>query len=568
MKTIREIFSKPIDRTIEEVIKVEQADEKAVLVELDEYIPTEYLREQYSRVYEEIASGPANPREGIGIWVSGFFGSGKSLFAKILGYTVAARKVGTKTASELFKAKLDDPQVAALLDSITTRIPFRSVIFDVSMDRGVRLANERLTEIVYKALLRELNYAEDFDLAELEIALEGDNKLDAFQNKFQQLHNQSWEKRRLLGLALNEASAVLHEMEPKTYPAADSYANSVGRGRADIDPNKLARRAYELTARRLPKHALIFIIDEVGQYVSRSVDKMLDLQAIVQSFGVESKNRVENKKAVSPCWIVVTSQEKLDEVVNSLDSKKIELARLHDRFRITVDLKQSDIAEITARRVLDKKPEASTILGKRYEENEGRLKQFAALERTSRNTTITKDSFVRLYPYVPYQIELCVDIVAGLRLRRGAHRHVGGSNRTIIKQAQELMINPRTRLGESPIGDLVTLDKVYELLYLGNLLPSEVSREIDEAAKNLPGQEMAIKVAKAIALLEPVKDLPRTPHNLAAVLYPSVTAGSILPEVEKAIAALEKAQVIRNSEEGYKLLTVQEKNVGHPPQWP
>ena len=244
MKTIREIFSKPIDRTIEEVIKVEQADEKAVLVELDEYVPTEYLREQYSRVYEEIASGPANPREGIGIWVSGFFGSGKSIFAKILGYTVAARKVGAKTASELFKAKLDNPQVAALLDSITTRIPFRSVIFDVSMDRGVRLANERLTEIVYKALLRELNYAEDFDLAELEIALEGDNKLDAFQNKFQQLHNQSWEKRRLLGLALNEASAVLHEMDRKTYPAADSYANSVGRGRADIDPNKLARRAY------------------------------------------------------------------------------------------------------------------------------------------------------------------------------------------------------------------------------------------------------------------------------------------------------------------------------------
>ena len=559
MKIIREIFSKRIDRTIEEVIKVEQADEKAVLVELEEYILTDYLVEQYARVYDEIASGPSNPREGIGIWVSGFFGSGKSLFAKILGYTVADRKVGTKTASALFKAKLENPRVAALLDSITTRIPFRSVIFDVSMDRGVRFANDRLTEIIYKVLLRELGYAEDFDLAELEITLEGDGKLETFEAKFQQLHGQSWEKRRLLGFALNEASAVLHELDPKTYPTADSYANSVGRGRADMDPNKLARRAYELAARRQPNQALIFIIDEVGQYVSRSVEKMLDLQAIVQAFGVESKNRVEHKQAVSPCWMVVTSQEKLDEVVNALDSKKIELARLQDRFRITVDLKQSDIAEITARRVLEKKPEAGVILGKDYKENEGRLKQFASLERTSRDTTITKDSFVRLYPYVPYQIELCVDIVAGLRLRRGAHRHVGGSNRTIIKQAQELMINPRTRLAEAPIGDLVTLDKVYELLYLGNLLPSEVSREIDEISKNLPDQVMAHKVTKAIALLEAVKDLPRTAHNLAVVLYPSVTSGSILSEVEKAIAVLEKAQVIRNSEEGYKLLTVQEK---------
>jgi len=559
VKKIREIFAKPIDRTIEEVIKVEQADEKAVLSELEEHIPTDYLREQFGHVYKEIASGPAVPREGVGIWISGFFGSGKSLFAKILGYTVAARKVGRKTASAIFKAKLEDPAVADFLDSITTRIPFRAVIFDVSMDRGVRVANERLTEIIYKALLRELGYAEDFDLASLEITLEGDRKLEAFQQTFEKMYGQAWEKRRLLGLALNEASAVLNKIDPHTFETVDSYANSVGRGRADIDPNTLAKRAYALISRRLPGHALIFIIDEVGQYVSRSVDKMLDLQAIVQALGIESKNRVEHKQAVSPCWIVVTSQEKLDEVVNALDSKKIELARLQDRFRVTIDLKQSDISEITAKRVLEKKAEAKEILGDLYKNNEGRLKQFCSLERTSRATTITRDSFEKLYPYIPYQVELSIDIVAGLRLRRGAHRHVGGSNRTIIKQAQELMINPRTRLAEAPIGDLVTLDKVYELLYLGNLLPSEVSREIDDVAKNLAGNDMALKVAKAIALLEPVKDLPRTPHNLAVVLYPAVTSGSILPEVEAAISALEKAQVIRNSEEGYKLLTVQEK---------
>ena len=559
MNKIREIFAKPIDRTIEEVIKVQQADEKAVLTELDEYVPTDFLQEQYERVFKEIASGPLNPREGIGIWISGFFGSGKSLFAKILGYTVAIRKVGAKTATELFKAKLTNSRVSAWLDSINTRVPFHAVIFDVSMDRGVRVANERMTEILYKALLRELGYSEDFDLADLEITLEGDGKLDAFCKKFQEMQGEPWEKRRLLGLALNEASAVLHRLDPENYPSADSYSNGAGRNRADIDPNKLAARAFDLAGRRWPNHALIFIVDEVGQYVSRSVDKMLDLQAIVQAFGVKGKNRVEHRKAISPCWIVVTSQEKLDEVVNALDSRKIELARVQERFPTTVDLKQSDISEITAKRVLDKKPTAAAVLGELYKENEGRLKQFCALERSPRDTTISRDSFVKLYPYLPYQIDLCVDIVAGLRLRRGAHRHVGGSNRTIIKQAQQMMINPRTQLGEAAIGELVTLDKVYELLYLGNLLPSEVSREIDEVAKNLRNNEMAVKVVKAIALLEPVTNLPRTPHNLAVVLFPSVTSGSILPQVEKAISDLENAQVIRNSEDGYKLLTVQEK---------
>ena len=559
MTTIREIFSRPIDRTIEEVIKVEQADEQVVLTEIREYVPTAYLQEQFGRVLDEIASGPSQPREGIGVWISGFFGSGKSLFAKILGYVAAARKVGGRTAAELFKERLDDPRVIALIDSITAHIPFHAVIFDVSMERGVRSASERITEILYKALLRELGYAEDFDLAELEIALEGDGRLDEFREIFQQMFGEPWEKRRLLGLAVNEAGAVLHRMDPATYPTADSYAMAVGRGRANIDANKVARRAFELTERRRPGHALIFVVDEVGQYVSRSVEKMLDLQGLVQALGVEGRNRVERRQAVSPCWLVVTSQEKLDEVVQALDSKKIELARLQDRFRVTVDLKQSDIAEITSRRVLDKTPQAAAALGRLYDENEGRLQEFTRLERTSRDTAIDRDRFIRLYPYLPYQIDLCIDIVAGLRLRRGAHRHVGGSNRTIIKQAQEMMINPRTRLADAPLGTLVTLDKVYELLYLGNLLPSEVSREIDDAARNLAGDDMAVKVLKAIALLEPVKDLPRTPRNLAAVLYPSVTSGSIQAEVERALQVLEKAQLVRNSDEGYKLLTVQEK---------
>ncbi|AAR35484.1 BREX system P-loop protein BrxC [Geobacter sulfurreducens] len=560
MNRIADVFERPIDRTIEEVIKVDQANEATVQNELEEYIATDSIKDQFAEVYREIAAGPSTPREGIGVWVSGFFGSGKSSFAKILGYTVAQQKVGATTATELFKKRLRDARVVDLLDLVTMRIPFHAVIFDVSMDRGVRATNDRLTEIMYRALLRELGYAEDFDLAELEITLEGDGRLEAFERKFLELHGSEWKKRRQLGLAINEAGAALHDLDPRTYPTADSYAQGIGAGRADVDPNKLARRAFELCARRHPGKALIFIIDEVGQYVSRSVDKMLDLQAIIQAFGVEGKNRTERQEAVSPFWIVVTSQEKLNEVVTALDSKKIELARLQDRFRITVDLKQSDITEVTSERVLKKKAGAVDLIGKRFDADEPRIKQCCTLERTHRNLEINRSSFVRLYPYLPYQIDLCIDIVAGLRLKRGAHRHVGGSNRTIIKQAQQMMINDRTRLAEQPIGTLVTLDKVYELLEVGNLLPTEVSREVANVAQRLPGNPLAHKVVKAIALLESVKDLPRTPHNIAVVLHPSIEANPLTKDVVAALKELEEAQFIRQSEEGYKLLTVQEKN--------
>lgn len=562
MNKIAELFEKPIDRPIEEVIKVDQANERAVATEIDEYVATEAIRDQFAMVFKEVAEAPAHPREGIGIWISGFFGSGKSSFAKILGYTLANRKVGNATAPALFKKTMADERIAALIDSINTRIPFDAVIFDVSMERGVRSAADRLTEIMYRQLLRELGYAEDFDLAELEITLEADKKLDGFEKEFESFHKEPWRKRRQMGLAINEASAVLHRIAPGTYSAPDSYAASVGIGRADVDPNKLARRAFELAARRALGKALVFIVDEVGQYVARSVDKMLDLMGIVQALGVEGRNRTERHEAVSPFWLVVTSQEKLNEVVTALDDKKIELARLMDRFRITVDLKQADIAEVTAKRVLAKTTAAAETLGRLFDDHAPRIRGCCTLERSARNLDIDRASFTRLYPYLPYQayqVDLCIDIVAGLRLKRGAHRHVGGSNRTIIKQAQEMMVNDRTRLADAPIRRLVTLDLVYELLEAGNLLPSEVSKEINDVKSRLKGDDLALKLVKAIALLESVKDLPRTPHNLAVVLHPAVDANPLLNAVESALAELERAQFIRNTEEGFKLLTVQEK---------
>jgi len=560
MKRIKDLFARPIDRKIEEVIKVDQADQETVRIELEEYVVTDSILKHYRNMYDEIIQVSKSPREGIGVWVSGFFGSGKSSFAKILGYTVAGISVLGKSAGEIFKENVKDTKISGYIGIINKTLPTHAVIFDVSMDRGVRTAGERITEIMYKALLRELDYAEDFDLAKLEITLEGDGRLDEFISDFQEIQGKPWKTRRKLGLAINEAGAVLHALDPKNHPSADSYAKSVGAGRADISANELAKAAFELTARRMPGKSLIFIIDEVGQYVSRSVDKMLDLQAVVQAFGVEGKNRVNQGKAASPYWIVVTSQEKLNEIVDSLDSKKIELARLQDRFRVSIDLKQTDIPEITGKRVLDKTSEAKKVLESLFNANEGRLNTFCKLERSDRTKKIEKDEFINLYPYLPYQIDLCIDIVSGLRLKRGAHRHIGGSNRTIIKQAQEMMINPSTMLAEAPVGTFVTLDKVYELLYLGNLLPSETAREVDRVAKDIPGDETALKVVKAIALLESVTNLPRTVHNIAVVLHPAAEAGSIQKDVEAAVKVLESKQVVRESDEGYKLLTVQEKN--------
>ena len=324
----------------------------------------------------------------------------------------------------------------------------------------------------------------------------------------------------------------------------------------------MVHRTFELFGRRRPGKALVLVIDEVGQHVARSGDKIEDLRATIEEFGKVGRNLLKARRIPAPCWIVVTSQEKLDEVVAAIDSKRVELAKLQDRFRHRVDLAPSDIREVATRRVLAKKDGGSAVLQKLYTGSQGALNAALRIERTSRRTDISEKDFVQFYPYPPHYIDLCISIMSGIRLQPGAPGHYGGSNRTIIKQAYEMLVSNRTNLAECPVGTLVTLDRVYELVE-GNL-SNERRTDIHEIGERFKGDPEAklwtLRVAKAICLLEFVRDLPRTEANIAAFLVDKVGDPSPVSQVEAAIKKLYSAQFIRNTEDGWKLQTAQEKN--------
>jgi hypothetical protein len=520
MGTIGELLSRDLGRKIEEIIQVDQADEQSVYTEITEYIATDSIRDQYAQLLKAIAEAPAEQSEGIGVWISGFFGSGKSSFAKNLGYALQNRQVLGEDFAHLFKQQMDDVQVNNLLDSITTRIPTEAILFEVAKERDTRKVTERIAELMYTVLLRELDYAEDFDIAELEIELEAEGKLDAFIETCHTLHNQQWRIVRKGAQKLSRASAILHALNPVTYPSADSWSHAQRHRDAAISVSKVVERTFELVRRRRPGKAIVFIIDEVGQHVARSGDKIEDLRATVEEFGKVGKNLLKTHTIPAPCWIVVTSQEKLDEVVAAIDSRRVELAKLQDRFRYRIDLAPSDIREVATKRVLAKKPEAEPLLKKLYADNQGSLNAALRLERTSRRTDITADDFIQFYPYPPHYLDLCIGIMSGIRLQPGAPQHYGGSNRTIIKQAYEMLVSDRTAMAHQPLGTLVTLDKVFELVE-GNLSNEKRTDiyEISERFKREPGDHgWTLRVAKVICLLEFLRDLPRTEANIAAFL--------------------------------------------------
>ncbi len=540
---IKTLFANDIHRRIEEVIKVDQTDDEVIRDEINEYVVTDAIRTHYTGIFDAYRETPNKPHEGIAIWVSGFFGSGKSSFAKMLGLSIANRTVAGESAAERFAERAGDKKLHVLLKAINEKIPTHAVIFDVSTDRGIRSGNQTLTEIMYGLFLQSLGYAKDLDLSELEIGLEEKSQLARFEEEYKRLFKKEWASEKgKVAFALSEASRVLHSLDPDTYPMADSWVKAV-KNKADITPGKLAERAGELMKRRKPGLSLMFVVDEVGQFVARDVQKMLDLQAIVQSLGVKGRGKH---------WVVVTSQEKLGELVSGLDDKKIELARLMDRFPLQVHLEPSDISEVTSRRVLSKNAAAQAALGKLFDEHRGRLTEHTRLTAEIRLPELSREAFIDLYPLLPYQIDLIIQVVSGLRTQGGASKHVGGANRTIIKLAQQLLINPAVNLADAALGHLVRLDQVYDLVE-GNI-GSEVRAKIAAISKEL-NHPLAQAVAKVICLLQYVKSVHRSAENVAAALHGSAGGDSQLASVKEALRELEAAHKVRHGDDGYRIPT-------------
>ena len=192
-----------------------------------------------------------------------------------------------------------------------------------------------------------------------------------------------------------------------------------------------------------------------------------------------------------------------------------------------------------------------------FDEHKGALATHTQLRSKIRETKLDVKSFTELYPFMPYQIDLIIDIVAGLRSQPGASRHTGGSNRTIIKLAQQVIINDRVQLGSRPVGHLVTLDMIYDLVE-GNI-SYEKRKDISDIAKATSDRPVVAKVAKAICLLQFVRGVPRTAENLAAILHPAVDAAPLHSAVQSALELLVEAQKVKLGEHGYELLSAEGK---------
>ena len=290
--------------------------------------------------------------------------------------------------------------------------------------------SERLAEVMYRVLLRELDYAEDWTIANLEMTLEADGRLDDFIKRFEDKYKAQFGE--------STAYSKLHRRPPAIARPAPSctrwtqrliraritWAKSPSAQSADISVRRLVEDTYELMSRRRTGKAAMFIIDEVGQYIARAV-LTKSSTCNVREFGYYGRNIVLKRKAIAPVWIVVTSQEKLDEVVAAINSKTRgagKVTRFHSN--ITSIWLPQILREVASRRVLTKTDAGEKYMASKFQQvlvSSTHIASWSAPPQRSfekRNSS----SFIHTCPRWSFSIPVCI----GSPPTRGSSSHRRG----------------------------------------------------------------------------------------------------------------------------------------------
>lgn len=527
MKTIREIFdqTRPIDRQITSVINYAGATESQLEREILEYEVTDSLARHYERLLSNLADGfSAGTGHEIGVWVSGFYGSGKSSFTKYLGFAFdPKRKLKDVPFLKWLQNQFPGNQLRQQLATVASRFPSTVIMLDLAAVASVQAAAQGVSRLLYDEVMAWAGYSKDEKLALLELLLEKDGKLEPFKSRFQEVaKGRSWDSLKndlLLGVTF--ASRIVSEFYGDIWPDAKSFNDTKISARYGEDER--VRQMLDLVERRSGSKRVIFIIDEVGQFLEGSPQLVLNMQGLAENL----KNL-----GFGHAWVIATAQQTLPVTGP--------LFKLKDRFPEArrVDIESSDIREITYRRLLRKSPAGEDLLRSLFKDKEGGLLHATQLKNTKLfQSTLTADAFVRLYPFLPQHFSLLMELLRSLA------RSTGGIGlRSAIKVIQDVLVDVSSYrpghklLADATIGALATADVFYDTL----------RRDIERANRQLVetvdrvGEVFSVdsphhRVAKTIVVLQFIDGFPVSRENVAALLYSNLTASPVTAETGKAI---------------------------------
>ena len=548
MEKLRNMYVKDINREIQGVIKVD--DETFITQELEEYVVTEELLKHFRNFFSSYNVSLVKPTENMGVWISGFFGSGKSHFLKIISYLLENKTVGGKPAVDYFDNKITDPMLLADMkragnvssDVILFNIDSRATLDSIS-------GKDRILSVFEKVFNEKLGLSTIPHVAELERYLQKNNKYEEFKNIINRECNESWEsvrndfyfKRDEIVTAYSEALGKSKEEAENWFDKAeDNY---------DISISKFANRVKEYVESKGNGHHVVFLIDEVGQYVGQDKQALLNLQTLVEDLGTECGGKA---------WVCVTSQEAIDEVVKVFSD---EFSKIQGRFDTKLSLSSTDTDEVIKKRILAKNETAQQTLELLYSEKESIIKNLYVWSKAQTQEMYENNvDFANTYPFIPYQFKLLQNVFTDIRTKGFAGKHLSSGERSLLGAFQETA----KRFCEEEIGFLVPFYAFYDTIE--QFLEGTVKRVFQNAIDIMHNgslKEMDINVLKILFMLKNIDYIPTNIDNIAILSITSVDEDKLQlkQEISASLKRLENETLIQRVNEEYRFLTDDEQEI-------
>ncbi|MGN7611899.1 BREX system P-loop protein BrxC [Magnetococcales bacterium HHB-1] len=557
---IEQLFTKPISRSINGVIKADQSDAASVWQELEEYVITKELDRHFRCFFETYLEAIDQPDNTdvvgkVGIWVSGFFGSGKSHFIKILSYLLENRSVThqeqTLRAIDFFDKKIQDRMLLADIKR-ATRVPTDVILFNI--DSKADAADGR--DAILRVFLRVFNERSGFcgehpHIAHMERHLEGLGKFTEFKKVFKSISELVWEEVRDAYLFYVDAIAqALSKTLNQTISDAESWIEQFEKD-FNLSVENFAQWILEDLNRRSSKQRLIFLVDEIGQFIGQDTHLMLNLQTIVENLGTFCQGRA---------WVMVTSQEDIDAVLGEVRSSRAnDFSKIQGRFKTRLSLSSTNVDEVIQKRLLEKTAEAEQELVDIYQGQADILKNQISFVNvgTSFRAFDSQNDFVAIYPFIPYQFLLVQKIFENIRKAGATGLHLARGERSMLDAFQSAAIH----LSDQSTTILVPLYRFYPAIE--SFLEGVVKSTIDNAAKNRSLQPFDILLLKTLFLIRYVEEIRGNIDNLVTLFIDRIDADrrALRQQIEEGVQRLEGQTLIGQNGDNYFFLTNEERDI-------
>ena len=551
--TIRSLFdtNKDIFRTIEKVITYGVSEESRLKVEISEYVVTESIEEQFFRLLDLMHRAMEDGGENeIGVWVSGFYGSGKSSFTKYLGLAFDdQRKIDGTPFIKYLEDRLHKPQTKRLLSAVAQRFPAAVVMLDLASEMLAGATMEDVSTVLYFKVLQWAGYSRNIKVAAFERMVEKDGRTSELHEQIAKaLPGVTWARVQNNPLAIDGLiPKIAHEMYPGLFPDSKSFSSNTD-GFFQFEDQRV-QEMIDIVREKSGKQNIMFIVDEVGQYVASRDNLILNLDGLAKNL-----KRLGNGKA----WIISTAQQTLteDDPRAALNSEK--LYKLQARFPIQIDLESSDIKEICYRRLLGKSPAGEAELSKIFDDHGQALRHNTKLQDAKYyDADFSKASFTNLYPFLPAHFDILLHLLGALAKSTG-----GIGLRSAIKVIQDVLKGEggSKAMADQPVGWLATTVTLYNELEKDiRSAFASVHQSVVKVQIRFTDSQLHQDIAKSVAVLQILGNIPVSVQNVASLMHPSINAPSQLETVKKAVDDMLNDVLVPLGEKDGNLVFLSEK---------